>query len=270
MKAFEITHYALAASFIVHIAVLSAGGGFVEPEREPVVRVPIRFLSSPEIVPEKSDEMPRKREVQRPKETVSDGGRKQRTETAHSDKAREAEQGKIPAAESVLPAPAAAPFAGKEKDQVRTSSETAKGSAMEGAGHRREQSPGGEKGDVRAYPAGPAMAGNVQEKGESRKAENSKPDRTSEYLGVIRAVVESNREYPVFAKQLGLQGTVVVRVAILPGGKIGEISITASSGHKSLDRSAVGAVKASAPFAPPERYGLAGITLDIPIKYKLN
>lgn len=95
-------------------------------------------------------------------------------------------------------------------------------------------------------------------------------DKLAEYLVLIKSKIENKKEYPIYAKELGLQGTVIIRVDILADGKIDNLMIVKSSGHKSLDKAAVAAVKASGPFNPPLDFGLSNITLDIPIIYKIN
>jgi protein TonB len=48
--------------------------------------------------------------------------------------------------------------------------------------------------------------------------------------------------YPSDARQAGLEGTVVLRVQILANGRPGEISVSRSTGHSSLDDAALAAV----------------------------
>jgi len=105
---------------------------------------------------------------------------------------------------------------------------------------------------------------------EKTGVEYRKAKKLTEYLAVIKAMVENNKEYPVFSRQLGLQGTVVIRVSISPDGKIKDTQIITTSGHKSLDRSVLGAVRRSGPFKPPIDYGLSDVTFDIPITFKLD
>lgn len=94
--------------------------------------------------------------------------------------------------------------------------------------------------------------------------------RLAEYLAVVRGTVENNREYPAMARQLGLTGTVTVRVSIRGDGSIGEVTVAASAGHKSLDRAAVSAVRRAAPFKTPGGFGLGQVTVEIPIVYRLT
>ena len=59
-------------------------------------------------------------------------------------------------------------------------------------------------------------------------------------------------EYPDFAADQGLEGTVVLRVKVLPNGKPGEVKVKKSSGHGILDDAAVAAAKRWA-FTPAKR-----------------
>jgi periplasmic protein TonB len=59
-------------------------------------------------------------------------------------------------------------------------------------------------------------------------------------------------EYPDFAADQGLEGTVVLRVKVLPNGKPGEVKVKKSSGHGILDEAAVAAAKRWA-FTPAKR-----------------
>jgi TonB family protein len=94
--------------------------------------------------------------------------------------------------------------------------------------------------------------------------------RLADYLALVRAAVENNRTYPPVARQLGLQGTVLLRLVIDRDGTIERITLVHSSGHKSLDKAAQAAARAGGPFRKPADFGLNGTTLDIPITYILN
>jgi len=59
-------------------------------------------------------------------------------------------------------------------------------------------------------------------------------------------------EYPGFAADQGLEGTVVLRVKVLPNGKPGEVKVKKTSGHGILDDAAVAAAKRWA-FTPAKR-----------------
>ncbi len=105
---------------------------------------------------------------------------------------------------------------------------------------------------------------------ESRTSGRGEASSLDEYLARVKASVEYNKFYPLFARQLRQEGTVVVRAAIGPDGTISTLQVVSSSGHQGLDRAAEKAVRSSAPFDPPGRFGLSGITVDIPVLYKLR
>lgn len=93
--------------------------------------------------------------------------------------------------------------------------------------------------------------------------------RLGDYLTTVREAVELNKDYPAFARQLGQQGTTVVRVQIDPEGRLLRAAILSSSGHKSLDKAALAAVRNAGRFRSPAEFGLTEVTVDIPIAYKL-
>ncbi len=93
----------------------------------------------------------------------------------------------------------------------------------------------------------------------------------AEYLSVVRSSIERKREYPSHARQLRLEGVVVVGFRIVASGSIDAIRIVSSSGHQFLDTAAERAVRAAAPFATPVSYGLSdGVMVEVPIVYRLK
>jgi protein TonB len=95
------------------------------------------------------------------------------------------------------------------------------------------------------------------------------PSRLHEYLTMVREAVEVNKDYPAFARQLGQQGTAVVRAEIDRDGRLLRAAILSSSGHQSLDKAALSAVRNAGRFRAPAEFGLTEVTVDIPIAYKL-
>ncbi|WP_305043472.1 energy transducer TonB [Geoalkalibacter sp.] len=94
--------------------------------------------------------------------------------------------------------------------------------------------------------------------------------RLGEYLETVRLAVEAHKQYPSAARQLGQQGSVLVRARILPDGSLAEIEVVASSGHRHLDRAALAAVRNAAPLRAPDGYGLGDVVLEIPITFRLT
>ena len=95
-------------------------------------------------------------------------------------------------------------------------------------------------------------------------------DSTIEIHAVINSFVmqvEQNKEYPYMALKRGQTGTVTVFVRIAENGDLSAVKVVNSSGIKSLDDSAVKAVKKSCPFIHHVRQTLE---MEIPIHYELN
>ena len=75
--------------------------------------------------------------------------------------------------------------------------------------------------------------------------------------------------YPPIARRRGLEGKVVLRVAVTSAGTAGDISVLSSSGHTMLDDAAARAVRAWR-FRPAQRNGAAiDSVLEVPIVFRL-
>jgi protein TonB len=77
-------------------------------------------------------------------------------------------------------------------------------------------------------------------------------------------------EYPRRARQLGIEGTVVLEVRVNPTGGAEEVKIAASSGNSLLDQSALRSVAAWR-FKPARRGDLpVAAWVQVPIRYTLK
>ena len=77
-------------------------------------------------------------------------------------------------------------------------------------------------------------------------------------------------EYPPLAQRRGWEGTVLLRVQVLPSGKPGEIQIQKSSGRQQLDDAALNAVKRWS-FVPAKQGDVAQVGwVSVPIDFKIN
>ncbi len=76
--------------------------------------------------------------------------------------------------------------------------------------------------------------------------------------------------YPQEAREKGYEGVVILKVEVLPNGRVGQIEVKDSSGYELLDRSALTAVKRWK-FIPAKK-GETPISLwvNIPIKFQLQ
>jgi len=93
-------------------------------------------------------------------------------------------------------------------------------------------------------------------------------DDIKKYLFYVRDKLQENLSYPLMAKRLQIEGTVIVRFVIEKDGSVNEntIKIVKSSGSKILDRQAIITVKNSIPFKPPPE---GRIIIEIPVVFEI-
>lgn len=98
-------------------------------------------------------------------------------------------------------------------------------------------------------------------------------DETAATKGVrTRArYLESMRPpYPKRAREMGWEGTVVLRVEVMPDGTVGAASVHRTSGYLTLDEAALVAVKRWR-FAPPTDGAFSFATVvDVPVRFDLK
>jgi protein TonB len=105
-----------------------------------------------------------------------------------------------------------------------------------------------------------------------RQAGPPAPPATPKTVGSsqVSFLVRPNPIYPSHARRNNEQGTVMVRVLIDVTGRPTNVSLQTSSGHPSLDRSALSAVKA-AQFRPYSEGGVPQpVWVNVPIKFVLQ
>jgi protein TonB len=82
----------------------------------------------------------------------------------------------------------------------------------------------------------------------------------------IKDLITRNLTYPVLARRMKWQGTVVVSFVVSKDGGAGHIRVVAGSGHSILDKNVIAAIEQVQPFpAPP-----AAAEFTMPIKYTLK
>ncbi len=88
-----------------------------------------------------------------------------------------------------------------------------------------------------------------------------------ENLAKIREAIQSCLTYPLIARRMGWEGTVIVRFKLSPEGKLEEAKVEKSSGFEILDRNALEILRiASRSFPKPKRE----VVLVVPIVYSLE
>ena len=98
-------------------------------------------------------------------------------------------------------------------------------------------------------------------------------DIAAVYRSMVHGRIAALQQYPVLAKRMGEEGTVLVRFTILASGKISNVVIMESSGSQSLDVAAVDifmqGLNGQLPPIPPE-LNKSEWTLSLPIRYQLQ
>lgn len=96
------------------------------------------------------------------------------------------------------------------------------------------------------------------------EAQDAEPDYKADYLNNPRPA------YPMVARRMGYQGTVVLDVEVLANGRAGDVKLHQSSGYDILDNAAIQTVK-SWRFTPARRMGQPVTKRFLaPIKFSLE
>jgi len=94
--------------------------------------------------------------------------------------------------------------------------------------------------------------------------------QTRELQTRVRYLETTRPVYPRRAREMGWQGTVLLRVEVNPDGSVGEVEIRRTSGHISLDQAAAKAAKTWR-FEPPTDGGFAmAAVVDVPVRFDLT
>jgi periplasmic protein TonB len=86
---------------------------------------------------------------------------------------------------------------------------------------------------------------------------------------ILRRVEELKR-YPASARVDRAEGKVVVKAVINEDGNVGAVEVFQSSGHPGLDKAAIDTLRQAAPFHLPRPLGQPGMTIKIPMSYRLD
>lgn len=102
-----------------------------------------------------------------------------------------------------------------------------------------------------------------------RSADNKAPvSGLDSYIDDIKGQIVSSIAYPNLAREMGVSGTVKVRLRILSDGWLKEALVVGSSGSELLDSSTIRSIKKLAPFSSfPGSLERNEIAVDIPIVY---
>ena len=123
-----------------------------------------------------------------------------------------------------------------------------------------------------APPSAPsAILGQTAQSDQAPAPTNAPTKRDYAWLSetILRRVEELKR-YPASARVDRAEGKVVVKAVINEDGSIGEVEIFQSSGHPGLDKAAIETLRQAAPFHLPRPLGQPGMTIKIPMSYRLD
>ena len=95
--------------------------------------------------------------------------------------------------------------------------------------------------------------------------------RLEAYIRSLTEIIGRQRTYPRLARVRGWEGTVILRLQLLPGGRLHEVVMANSSGHDVLDRQAlVMARRLSSWPLPPDKLREREITVLVPVEFRLR
>lgn len=85
---------------------------------------------------------------------------------------------------------------------------------------------------------------------------NAAPDDRGELEEPVPDPRNRKPDYPRLARRRGIEGAVELRLLVLPDGRVGEVEVSRSSGHRILDEAAIEAARGYR-FTPARRNGRA-------------
>lgn len=93
-------------------------------------------------------------------------------------------------------------------------------------------------------------------------------DPVDQYMAQVRALIAKHKRYPALAKRRGIEGSLLLRLAVAADGSV-EVDVIESSGTGStlLEEGARAAVAAVAPLPPPPT---GKLRFDVPVRFDLK
>ncbi len=116
---------------------------------------------------------------------------------------------------------------------------------------------------------GPAQRAEAAADGAHAPPGDDRIDR-AEVIAELAAQLRNHFTYPALARQRGWQGEVVLRLDIHANGRLDNVAIASSSGHRVLDRSALDALRALAESGPLGDYQHRIEGLYVPVIFRLE
>lgn len=213
------------------------------------------------------------RERERPEPSESEESEPKPAE----DDSDEPEVAEPPEPEDSSPEEAMEPVVERESETAETRKEESSARAEVERRGRDESSPaaaGAKSGSPTETGASDGEATSENGTGGTNSGGGEKVDRGKLLRGYAQELYQRlarEKSYPSAARRAGLEGEVVVEVRIDSEGEILSVALHESSGHGSLDRAALEAVRSLKRFpAPPSALAWNEKRLQIPIRYRLD
>ena len=91
------------------------------------------------------------------------------------------------------------------------------------------------------------------------------------YRATIALLIDRNKEYPLFSRKAGQQGSCSVRCSMTCDGTITKVELVRSSGYTPLDKAGLRAVSSVGKFPPPPHDGgCSELFFEVPITFRLS
>ena len=261
--------HSLLLSLILHVALIFAviHSLHFPKEGEKVVRLglgSVRIEEAPKVVPKAIPKVSKRKGVK---------AKKQRRYVSKKGKIRKKEKKKpLPKRKPAKKEPQVRKLQTEKPTKEKNRKEETPPKGQEPALTQKEESserPSLERQEVQSVKEGSdepekAVAHKVAHK---RTEESYQEVYRKENLSEIRDAIASHLRYPPIAVRMGWEGTVIIRIILMPDGGLAEASVEKSSGYKILDATALEAVTlAHGDFPKPRER----VTLVIPVVFSLE
>ncbi|EGV29694.1 TonB family protein [Thiorhodococcus drewsii AZ1] len=117
-----------------------------------------------------------------------------------------------------------------------------------------------------------STGGNRNGGGQSSGASKARQQASERaYLSALQRAISRQQRYPASARRRQQTGTTTLAFVIQANGRIGQIRIVRSSGHSSIDRAAIDAMRRLGRFKPiPTELDRTTWALQVPIRFNLQ
>lgn len=93
----------------------------------------------------------------------------------------------------------------------------------------------------------------------------------AEFIAGLYKILNQNKHYPKMAKRRHLEGIAKIHFRLGKDGKIHNVFVGKSCGHKMLDKAALALIKKIRRYKPiPDKVSMAALDLNIPITYSIH